>query len=78
MSETDDWKSSLVAPEKDNRPQTEDVTATKGLSWEEFHLKVCKPSFCFWLLSALALLLAYSWRPYSCLSGLVAVSLLGK
>ncbi|POS87290.1 DEAD-domain-containing protein, partial [Erysiphe pulchra] len=35
----EDWKSGLVAPVKDTRPQTEDVTATKGLDFEDFGLK---------------------------------------
>lgn len=34
-----DWKSGLKAPPKDGRHQTEDVTATKGLEFEEFYLK---------------------------------------
>ncbi|KAI9807765.1 MAG: DExD/H-box ATP-dependent RNA helicase dhh1 [Sarcosagium campestre] len=33
------WKEKLVRPAKDNRVQTEDVTATKGLEFEEFYLK---------------------------------------
>ncbi|KAI0087390.1 eukaryotic translation initiation factor 4A-like protein [Irpex rosettiformis] len=33
------WKSSLQAPPKDTRPQTEDVTATKGLEFENMHLR---------------------------------------
>ncbi|KAI6245683.1 ATP-dependent RNA helicase dhh1 [Erysiphe necator] len=36
---TEDWKAGLVAPVKDTRPQTEDVTATKGLDFEDFGLK---------------------------------------
>ncbi|KAI0346422.1 DEAD-domain-containing protein [Trametopsis cervina] len=35
----DNWKSSLQPPPKDNRPQTEDVTATKGLEFEHMHLR---------------------------------------
>lgn len=35
----DDWKSQLKLPNKDTRPQTEDVTATKGSSFEDFALK---------------------------------------
>lgn len=35
----EDWTSSLVVPVKDLRPQTEDVTATKGLDFEDFGLK---------------------------------------
>ena len=31
-----DWRSNLKAPVKDARPQTEDVTATKGLEFEDF------------------------------------------
>ncbi|EGV60420.1 dead Box protein Dhh1p [Yamadazyma tenuis ATCC 10573] len=38
MSETD-WKSSLNLPEKDTRPQTEDVLNTKGKSFEDLGLK---------------------------------------
>ncbi|KAF3927180.1 hypothetical protein ABW20_dc0103209 [Dactylellina cionopaga] len=34
-----DWRSQLKAPIKDNRPQTEDVTATKGLDFEELYIK---------------------------------------
>lgn len=34
-----DWRSGLKAPPKDGRQQTEDVTATKGLDFEEFYLK---------------------------------------
>lgn len=34
-----DWKAGLKAPAKDGRHQTEDVTATKGLEFEEFYLK---------------------------------------
>ncbi|KAF3940704.1 hypothetical protein ABW19_dt0202359 [Dactylella cylindrospora] len=34
-----DWRSQLKAPVKDNRPQTEDVTATKGLDFEELYIK---------------------------------------
>ncbi|KAJ1771212.1 DExD/H-box ATP-dependent RNA helicase dhh1, partial [Coemansia sp. RSA 1843] len=36
---TDDWKKSLNAPTKDTRPQTEDVTATKGNEFEDYYLK---------------------------------------
>ncbi|EPE26045.1 P-loop containing nucleoside triphosphate hydrolase [Glarea lozoyensis ATCC 20868] len=35
----DDWKKALKVPAKDTRHQTEDVTATKGLDFEEFKLK---------------------------------------
>ncbi|KAL0260686.1 DExD/H-box ATP-dependent RNA helicase dhh1 [Diplodia seriata] len=34
-----DWKNGLHAPPKDNRVQTEDVTATKGLEFEDFYIK---------------------------------------
>ncbi|KAK6347000.1 DExD/H-box ATP-dependent RNA helicase dhh1 [Orbilia brochopaga] len=34
-----DWRSPLKVPVKDNRPQTEDVTATKGLDFEELYIK---------------------------------------
>lgn len=37
--ENPNWKSSLRAPQKDERPQTEDVTATKGNDWEDYYLK---------------------------------------
>ena len=37
--ETNDWKSQLKTPRKDLRPQTEDVTATKGLDFEELYIK---------------------------------------
>ncbi|KAF1946646.1 ATP-dependent RNA helicase DHH1 [Clathrospora elynae] len=33
------WKAGLTAPAKDARPQTEDVTATKGLEFEDFFIK---------------------------------------
>ncbi|EGS22308.1 ATP-dependent RNA helicase-like protein [Thermochaetoides thermophila DSM 1495] len=35
----DDWKKGLNIPAKDTRTQTEDVTNTKGLEWEDFNLK---------------------------------------
>ncbi|KAK1035419.1 DExD/H-box ATP-dependent RNA helicase dhh1, partial [Friedmanniomyces endolithicus] len=35
----DDWKASLKQPVKDKRVQTEDVTKTKGLEFEDFYLK---------------------------------------
>jgi ATP-dependent RNA helicase DDX6/DHH1 len=38
-SDEQDWKSSLKAPAKDQREQTEDVTATKGLEFEDFYIK---------------------------------------
>ena len=34
-----DWKNDLKKPVKDGRVQTEDVTATKGLDFEDFYLK---------------------------------------
>ncbi|KAF8436426.1 ATP-dependent RNA helicase DHH1 [Terfezia claveryi] len=34
-----DWKANLKAPAKDLRPQTEDVTATKGLEFEDLYIK---------------------------------------
>ncbi|KAF2260996.1 ATP-dependent RNA helicase DHH1 [Lojkania enalia] len=33
------WKDGLKVPSKDSRPQTEDVTATKGLEFEDFFIK---------------------------------------
>ncbi|KAJ1820346.1 DExD/H-box ATP-dependent RNA helicase dhh1, partial [Coemansia sp. RSA 2599] len=36
---SDDWKNSLKLPTKDTRPQTEDVTATKGNEFEDYYLK---------------------------------------
>ncbi|KAI9822553.1 MAG: putative ATP-dependent RNA helicase ddx6 [Pycnora praestabilis] len=33
------WKEKLKIPTKDARPQTEDVTATKGLDFEDFYIK---------------------------------------
>ncbi|KAL2816854.1 P-loop containing nucleoside triphosphate hydrolase protein [Aspergillus cavernicola] len=33
------WKDQLKLPAKDARPQTEDVTATKGLEFEDFYIK---------------------------------------
>ncbi|KAH7369845.1 P-loop containing nucleoside triphosphate hydrolase protein [Rhexocercosporidium sp. MPI-PUGE-AT-0058] len=35
---SDDWKKGLNVPTKDTREQTEDVTATKGLEFEDFNL----------------------------------------
>jgi ATP-dependent RNA helicase DDX6/DHH1 len=35
----EDWKGSLAVPEKDMRPKTEDVTATKGNDFEDYFLK---------------------------------------
>ncbi|KAI9310864.1 ATP-dependent RNA helicase DHH1 [Dichotomocladium elegans] len=37
--EHDTWKQSLNLPDKDLRPQTEDVTATKGNEFEDYFLK---------------------------------------
>lgn len=34
-----DWRESLVAPTKDTRVQTLDVTATKGHEFEDYYLK---------------------------------------
>ncbi|KAI9773447.1 MAG: putative ATP-dependent RNA helicase ddx6 [Geoglossum simile] len=39
VSSDPNWKEKLVIPKKDARPQTEDVTATKGLEFEEFYIK---------------------------------------
>ncbi|KAJ2062915.1 DExD/H-box ATP-dependent RNA helicase dhh1 [Coemansia aciculifera] len=36
---SEDWKRSLNLPTKDMRPQTEDVTATKGNEFEDYYLK---------------------------------------
>ena len=36
---TDSWKSTLRPPPKDIRPQTEDVTATKGTEFEDMFLR---------------------------------------
>ncbi|GAA6002299.1 hypothetical protein JCM10207_001052 [Rhodosporidiobolus poonsookiae] len=35
----EDWKKNLSLPTKDTRPQTEDVTATKGNEFEDYFLK---------------------------------------
>ncbi|OCF31659.1 ATP-dependent RNA helicase VAD1 [Kwoniella heveanensis BCC8398] len=35
----DDWKKGLVAPPKDDRPQTEDVLNTSGSSFDDFDLR---------------------------------------
>ncbi|KAK2747898.1 DExD/H-box ATP-dependent RNA helicase dhh1 [Myotisia sp. PD_48] len=35
----DKWKEQLKSPPKDTRTQTEDVTATKGLEFEDFYIK---------------------------------------
>ncbi|ORY91167.1 ATP-dependent RNA helicase DHH1 [Syncephalastrum racemosum] len=37
--ENDKWKEDLNLPTKDSRPQTEDVTATKGNEFEDYFLK---------------------------------------
>ncbi|RCH77843.1 DExD/H-box ATP-dependent RNA helicase dhh1 [Rhizopus stolonifer] len=37
--ENDNWKKTLSLPKKDTRPQTEDVTATKGNEFEDYFLK---------------------------------------
>ncbi|CAG8764591.1 27994_t:CDS:2, partial [Racocetra persica] len=37
--ENDNWKKNLRLPPKDNRPQTEDVTNTKGNEFEDYFLK---------------------------------------
>ncbi|RUS17471.1 P-loop containing nucleoside triphosphate hydrolase protein, partial [Endogone sp. FLAS-F59071] len=37
--ENDNWKKNLALPPKDSRPQTEDVTATKGNEFEDYFLK---------------------------------------
>lgn len=39
LTNNGDWKSQLNIPQKDDRPQTEDVTATKGLEWEDMQLR---------------------------------------
>ncbi|OAX78645.1 ATP-dependent RNA helicase DHH1 [Emergomyces africanus] len=36
---TEKWRENLKAPPKDTRIQTEDVTATKGLDFEDFYIK---------------------------------------
>jgi len=38
-SSSEDWKKNLNLPARDNRQQTEDVTNTKGLEFEDFKLK---------------------------------------
>ncbi|EHY58411.1 DExD/H-box ATP-dependent RNA helicase dhh1 [Exophiala dermatitidis] len=38
-AEDPNWKDSLNLPAKDSRQQTEDVTATKGLEFEDFYIK---------------------------------------
>ncbi|KAI8342063.1 ATP-dependent RNA helicase DHH1 [Chlamydoabsidia padenii] len=37
--ENDNWKKTMNLPPKDTRPQTEDVTATKGNEFEDYFLK---------------------------------------
>ncbi|KAA1095116.1 DExD/H-box ATP-dependent RNA helicase dhh1 [Puccinia graminis f. sp. tritici] len=39
MSHDPDWKSKLSLPQKDLRPQTEDVTKTKGIEFEDLYLR---------------------------------------
>ncbi|KAF8471523.1 P-loop containing nucleoside triphosphate hydrolase protein [Gautieria morchelliformis] len=39
LRSSDSWKSGLRAPPKDNRPQTEDVTAVRGIDFEQMELK---------------------------------------
>ncbi|ODQ51452.1 ATP-dependent RNA helicase DHH1 [Saitoella complicata NRRL Y-17804] len=39
ISDESNWKNQLSLPAKDTRPQTEDVTATKGNEFEDFYLK---------------------------------------
>ena len=34
-----DWKAGLTKPARDGRVQTEDVTNTKGLEFEDFYIK---------------------------------------
>lgn len=38
-ADTQDWRSGLNVPKKDQREQTEDVTNTKGLEFEDFFIK---------------------------------------
>ncbi|KAJ1987982.1 DExD/H-box ATP-dependent RNA helicase dhh1 [Dimargaris cristalligena] len=38
-NEPESWKNKLSLPPKDTRPQTEDVTATKGNEFEDYYLK---------------------------------------
>ncbi|EKM58020.1 uncharacterized protein PHACADRAFT_53058, partial [Phanerochaete carnosa HHB-10118-sp] len=38
-SGAESWKASLQPPPKDTRPQTEDVTATKGIEFEDMHIR---------------------------------------
>ncbi|KAF8317700.1 DEAD-domain-containing protein, partial [Clavulina sp. PMI_390] len=37
--QSSNWKAGLQAPVKDERPQTEDVTNTRGLEWENMYLR---------------------------------------
>ncbi|RYP08578.1 hypothetical protein DL764_001813 [Monosporascus ibericus] len=37
--QNEDWKKTLNLPARDSRHQTEDVTNTKGLEWEDFSIK---------------------------------------
>ncbi|CAO3694958.1 unnamed protein product [Rhizopus stolonifer] len=37
--DNENWKNTLTLPQKDNRPQTKDVTATKGNEFEDYFLK---------------------------------------
>ncbi|KAI8883958.1 ATP-dependent RNA helicase DHH1 [Backusella circina FSU 941] len=39
QNQEEHWKNNLSLPAKDNRPQTEDVTATKGNEFEDYYLK---------------------------------------
>ncbi|CAK7210372.1 DExD/H-box ATP-dependent RNA helicase dhh1 [Sporothrix bragantina] len=39
INDGDDWRQKLNIPQRDNRQQTEDVTNTKGLEFEEFGIK---------------------------------------
>ncbi|OBZ67448.1 hypothetical protein A0H81_12597 [Grifola frondosa] len=38
-STSDAWKAGLRPPPKDDRPQTEDVTATKGIEFEDMFIR---------------------------------------
>lgn len=38
-SQQTDWKSQVTAPPRDERPQTEDVLATKGSEFQDYYLK---------------------------------------
>ncbi|KAI1817695.1 ATP-dependent RNA helicase dhh1 [Poronia punctata] len=38
-TDSKEWKTQLNLPTRDGRQQTEDVTNTKGLEWEDFNLK---------------------------------------